>query len=181
MKTNLGGLATGIPAIQPPPPSTGTVRKRSIYSTTLNITMTNNDLSSSKPAENSQNNALKNSNTTSAFSRPPTASAPSRESLYGLSTIRTVQSPMHKQQQQAQNSSEESMVASLQAKVASAGREDCKKALYRNNMDLVGALKELQTSQLLRLGIAERNQVEVALKATNWDLEAAASRLLDGV
>lgn len=67
------------------------------------------------------------------------------------------------------------------AQVAGATFEEAKKALYRNNMDLVSALKELQTSQLLRLGIAEKNQIEKALRATNWDLEAAASRLLDTV
>ena len=73
------------------------------------------------------------------------------------------------------------VVSTFDGQVAGASFEEAKKVLYRNNMDLVSALKELQTAQLLRLGIAERPQIEKALRATDWNLEAAASRLLDTV
>ena len=38
---------------------------------------------------------------------------------------------------------------------------------------------KLQTAQLMRLGIASKTEIESALRATGWDLESAASRLLD--
>ena len=48
-------------------------------------------------------------------------------------------------------------------------------------MDMVSAMKELQMMQLLRLGLADQPHIESVLRATNWNLEEAASRLLDTV
>lgn len=101
-----------------------------------------------------------------------TPSAPQREVLYGLPST-------SKSSSNADNI--ESMIESLLSKVQSANRDDCRRSLFRNNMDVVSALKDLQMSQLMRLGIGDKTQVEAALRETNWDLETAASRLLDKV
>ena len=71
------------------------------------------------------------------------------------------------------------MIDTLTSKVRSASREDCRKCLLRHNLDLVSALKDLQVTQLSKLGIASKHEVESALRSCNWDLEMAASRLLD--
>ncbi|KAI1299968.1 Activated CDC42 kinase 1 [Halotydeus destructor] len=95
------------------------------------------------------------------------ASAPSRETIYGL----TVNS--------SGASTDDALILSLQAKVSDSTYEECKKVLYRHNMDKFAALKDLQTARLLRLNIADRPEVERALRDTHWDMEAAASRLLE--
>jgi hypothetical protein len=107
------------------------------------------------------------SSSSSRSSSQVTPSAPMRETLYGLPTIGKSSDGI------------EPMIDGLMSKVATASREDCRKSLFRNNMDSVSALKDLQTSQLMRLGIANKTEIETALRATNWDLESAASRLLD--
>lgn len=150
--------STAIPALKPPPGS-GVTRNRSLQrpmQTVPPLQSSSFHNSSNLPAPNKCANSI-------------TPSAPSREVVYGLMNL-------HKT---SQSNDMEGMIDCLLSKVASASREDCRKALYRHNMDSVAALKELQMSQLLRLGIAEKTDIENALKATNWDLESAASRLLD--
>ena len=175
---------SGFPALKPPPHA-GPSRNRSSYSSTALFASPTPPKSSN---ENSLSQGIKQmqivppfgaqkpsnfSTTTKVFNIFGTEtakgssgpSAPSREMVYGLPST--------------DNSHVEDLVDGLKQKVASASREDIKRALFLTNMDTVSALKELQTNQLLKLGIADRKHIESALKSTNWNLEAAASKLLD--
>jgi hypothetical protein len=46
-------------------------------------------------------------------------------------------------------------------------------------MDAIKALKELQLSQLMKLGISSQFECEKALILANYDMELAADHLLD--
>lgn len=145
--------STAIPALKPPPGS-GVTRNRSFQKQMQIVPPL--------PSSVSRTTVTKSEGSSSI-----TPSAPSRETVYGLNLKRS------------SNNDTDCLIDCLLSKLPNASREECRKSLFENNMDLVSALKQLQTSQLLRLGIAGKNEVEFALKATNWDLESAASRLLD--
>ena len=109
----------------------------------------------------------------SSSTAPSGPSAPEREDLYGLLSASTVSRNNDVTQEM------ESMIDTLTSKVRSASREDCRKCILRHNLDLVSALKDLQVTQLSKLGIGSKHEIESALRSCNWDLEMAASRLLD--
>jgi len=141
-----------IPALKPPPSIS---RNRSFSSS----------LSSTKQPKPKQMQVV-----------PPLPSAPERESLYDLlpPTGSVIQSGFNDVTQEV-----ETAIDSLISKVGAASRDDVRNALLRHKLDSVSALKDLQVSQLLRLGIGSRSEIETALRNSNWNLESAASRLLD--
>lgn len=178
-KTNdiCDSVPNAIPLIQPPPK----------YATTRR---NNSGLTPTHPNGNSSDTTFA---TVCLPNRPPpqlthnantahvkpflvTPSAPSRETIYGLgvshNSIPGASLPTNIEFPQ-------SLVARLQSKVGNSSKEECISVLYKNNMDAVAALKELQISQLMKLGIASKYQCEQALNSSNYDLEMAASRLLD--
>lgn len=103
-----------------------------------------------------------------------TPSAPEREDLYGLLSAAGACGGKDDVTREM-----ETMIDSLTQKVRSASRDDCRKCLLRHNLDIVSALKDLQVTQLLKLNIGSKSEVESALRSCNWDLESAASKLLD--
>ncbi|RWS11635.1 uncharacterized protein B4U79_08721, partial [Dinothrombium tinctorium] len=96
------------------------------------------------------------------------ATAPPRSIVYGLASGSSTLSK-----------SLNSGVSILMNAVKSASADECRRALEQNKMDIVAALKEVEINQLLKLGIADREKCEMVLKATNWDLNSAAARLVD--
>ncbi|XP_035213671.1 activated CDC42 kinase 1-like [Stegodyphus dumicola] len=69
----------------------------------------------------------------------------------------------------------------MQAQVSGVTLDECHAAYQRHNGNMPEAVKDLQLSQLCRLGIASRAQCEQALRSVNWNLELAASSLVDGL
>ena len=141
-----------------------------------------------QPPSQASSNQAPFSTTTKVFnvfggSSSKTPSAPTREVVYGLADVANSSAKSTARflgsKSNSSKSTEASMIDTLMSKVGSASSEDCKTALYQNNMDLVSSLKDLQINQLLRLGIGDRLQVESSLRANDWNMEAAASALLD--
>lgn len=69
----------------------------------------------------------------------------------------------------------------IQNQVSGVTMDECQAAYQKNNGNIDAAVKELQLMQLCRLGIAPRHQCEKALESVNWNLELAASSLVDGM
>jgi hypothetical protein len=105
---------------------------------------------------------------------PLQPTAPPREDLYGLLSAAAATGGNNDVTREM-----ESMIDSLTQKVRSASREDCKKCLLKHNLDSVSAMKDLQVTQLQKLNIGSKSEIESALRSCNWDLETAASKLLD--
>ncbi|XP_077300329.1 activated Cdc42 kinase [Arctopsyche grandis] len=59
------------------------------------------------------------------------------------------------------------------------GRSECLAALHASGGNIVSALKQVKLDQLMRLGVASKEQCESALQATDWNVEVAASSILD--
>lgn len=55
----------------------------------------------------------------------------------------------------------------------------CRVALEAVNWDTSIAIKNLKIDKLYRIGVANKPKCEKVLTSVNWDLERAASRLLD--
>ncbi len=55
----------------------------------------------------------------------------------------------------------------------------CRSALQAVNWDSSAAVKNLKIDKLYRIGVADKPCCERMLASTNWNLELAASRLLD--
>ena len=164
-----------IPMIQPPPKYATT--RRNNYGLTTNHS---NGISSNTTFATVclPNRPSPQFNTNTAHVKPfiVTLTAPSRETIYGIgvshNSIPGASLPTNIEFPQ-------SLVARLQNRVKSASKEECISVLYKNSMDAVAALKELQLTQLIKLGISTKYECEQALIASNYDLEVAASRLLD--
>lgn len=72
-----------------------------------------------------------------------------------------------------------SAVDELQKRVPAFAAHECRKALEWTKGDLGGALRLLQLEQLVRLGVAGRQQCIQALESHGWDVETAGSSLID--
>lgn len=70
-------------------------------------------------------------------------------------------------------------LASMQNQVSGVTMDECQVAYQKHNGNIEAAVKELQLMQLCRLGIAPESQCEKALRSVNWNLELAASSLVD--
>ncbi|ENN75663.1 hypothetical protein YQE_07761, partial [Dendroctonus ponderosae] len=57
--------------------------------------------------------------------------------------------------------------------------DECMTALQQTGWDVALALKSLKIAALLKLGLADRTGCEMALQRSNWNLELAASAILD--
>ncbi|XP_054710314.1 activated CDC42 kinase 1-like [Uloborus diversus] len=68
---------------------------------------------------------------------------------------------------------------SMQAQVSGVTMDECQASYQKHKGNIESAVKELQLLQLCKLEIAPRSQCEKALKATNWNVELAASSLVD--
>ncbi|XP_076320249.1 uncharacterized protein LOC143230486 isoform X2 [Tachypleus tridentatus] len=73
----------------------------------------------------------------------------------------------------------ECLISAVQEAVRGVKREECRAALQRNQLNVKYAVRHLQVEQLFRLGVASRSQCEQVLQSMNWDVELAASSLLD--
>lgn len=70
-------------------------------------------------------------------------------------------------------------LALIQNQVSGVTMDECQVAYQKHNGNMEAAVKDLQLMQLCRLGIASDYQCEKALRAMNWNLELAASSLVD--
>ncbi|CAH0554680.1 unnamed protein product [Brassicogethes aeneus] len=57
--------------------------------------------------------------------------------------------------------------------------EECLSKLQANGWDVNATIKNIKLDKLLKLGMANRTQCEAALQRTNWNVELAASAILD--
>ncbi|CAL1289571.1 unnamed protein product [Larinioides sclopetarius] len=69
----------------------------------------------------------------------------------------------------------------IQAQVSGVTIDECHAAYQEYGGNVEAAIKSLQLLQLCRLGIASKSQCENALKSVNWNVELAASSLVDGL
>ena len=72
-------------------------------------------------------------------------------------------------------------LAVIQNQVSGVTMDECQVAYHKNNGNMEAAVRELQLMQLCRLGIAPKHQCEKALESVNWNLELAASSLVDAM
>ncbi len=178
-----------IPLLQPPPKTNYTNRRTSNAIPNTSDTLFATVSLPPKPVTHStHNNLMTNilSDSTNFSSLPSntahvkpflvTPTAPSRETIYGMgvtaNSIPGASQPLNME-------SPQSLVSRLQNRVKSATFDECIAALYRHNMDAIKALKELQLSQLMKLGISSQFECEKALSLANYDMELAADHLLD--
>ncbi|XP_074028397.1 activated Cdc42 kinase isoform X2 [Leptinotarsa decemlineata] len=63
--------------------------------------------------------------------------------------------------------------------VSDVDMDECLFALQSNGWDVALTVKSLKINKLVRLGLAEKEQCEAALQRTNWNVELAASAILD--
>ncbi|GFY59022.1 activated CDC42 kinase 1 [Trichonephila inaurata madagascariensis] len=69
----------------------------------------------------------------------------------------------------------------IQSQVSGVTIDECHAAYQEHNGNAEAAVKNLQLMQLYRLGIASKSQCEKALKSVNWNIELAASSLVDSL
>lgn len=69
----------------------------------------------------------------------------------------------------------------IQAQVSGVTMDECQASYQQHNGNVEAIVRDLQLMQLCRLGIASKPQCEAALKAAGWNVELAASSLLDSV
>lgn len=67
----------------------------------------------------------------------------------------------------------------IQNQVSGVTMDECQAAYQKHGGNMEAAVKDLQLMQLCRLGIASDYQCEKALRSVNWNLELAASSLVD--
>nr|CAD7454807.1 unnamed protein product [Timema tahoe] len=72
-------------------------------------------------------------------------------------------------------------VCGLLREVGDAREEESLAALQATGWDVAAAARNIKLDRLLRLGLASRHQCEVALQKCDWNVELAASSLLDGM
>ncbi|KAG8200240.1 hypothetical protein JTE90_025016 [Oedothorax gibbosus] len=72
-------------------------------------------------------------------------------------------------------------LAFIQAQVTGVTMDECQASYQQHNGNIESIVKDLQLMQLCRLGIASKPQCEAALTAAGWNVEVAASSLLDSV
>ncbi|XP_076251384.1 activated Cdc42 kinase isoform X1 [Rhynchophorus ferrugineus] len=63
--------------------------------------------------------------------------------------------------------------------VPDAAADECLCVLQQSGWDVSQAIKNIKISKLLKLGLADRSGCEEALQKTNWNVELAASAILD--
>jgi activated CDC42 kinase 1 len=56
---------------------------------------------------------------------------------------------------------------------------DCLQVLQLCGWEVAATVKHVKIDKLLKLGLASRDQCETALQRTNWNVELAASAILD--
>lgn len=71
-------------------------------------------------------------------------------------------------------------VSRLQDAVGDAREQECVAALNATGWEVAAAVKRIKLDRLERLGVASRLLCEVALERSKWNLQEAASKLLDG-
>lgn len=76
-------------------------------------------------------------------------------------------------------SPDDNLLERIQQQVSGVTIEECQSAFHRNKGDVHSTIRELQINQLSKLGIASRQLCEKVLQTSNWNLETAASALLD--
>lgn len=72
-------------------------------------------------------------------------------------------------------------LAVIRNQVSGVTMDECQAAYQKHNGNIQAAVRELQLMQLCRLGIAPKHQCEKALEVVNWNLELAASSLVDAM
>ncbi|OQR77315.1 hypothetical protein BIW11_07180 [Tropilaelaps mercedesae] len=70
-------------------------------------------------------------------------------------------------------------VLAMQALLPGSTREECLAAILANPGNIEGALRQVKLDHLVRLGIAPKPVCETALKTHQWNVDQAASSLLD--
>ena len=74
---------------------------------------------------------------------------------------------------------ETSKIAQVTKCVLGVSNSQCRSALQMVNWDVAIAVKNLKVDKLYRIGVADKLKCERVLSSTQWDLELAASILLD--
>ena len=74
---------------------------------------------------------------------------------------------------------ETSKIAQVTKYVLGVSNSQCRSALQMVNWDVAIAVKNLKVDKLYRIGVADKLKCERVLSSTQWDLELAASILLD--
>ncbi|XP_023210456.1 activated CDC42 kinase 1-like [Centruroides sculpturatus] len=118
----------------------------------------------------SNKRSLRNQRNQSLTSRPtvsPVVSVHLSKTRGTVSFVNRVTSPDH------------SLLERIQQQVSGVTIEECYNAFHRNNGDVHSTIRDLQINQLTKLGIASRQLCEKVLQTSNWNLETAASALLD--
>ena len=77
------------------------------------------------------------------------------------------------------NDMETNKIAQVIRSVPGVSYSQCRSALQTVNWDVIIAVKNMKVEKLYRIGIADKLKCERVLSSTNWDLELAASMLLD--
>ncbi|XP_044732904.1 uncharacterized protein LOC123295568 [Chrysoperla carnea] len=71
------------------------------------------------------------------------------------------------------------IISQLQKEMPDALHDECVSALQTTSWDYGAALKNLKINKLVKLGLDTRERCETVLKQSNWDVEVAASIILD--
>ncbi|KAK3930475.1 Activated CDC42 kinase 1 [Frankliniella fusca] len=72
-------------------------------------------------------------------------------------------------------------VSRLQDAVGDAREDECVSALNATGWDVTAAAKRIKVDRLDRLGLVSRHLCEEALEKSKWNVQEAASSLLDAV
>lgn len=72
-----------------------------------------------------------------------------------------------------------SKISQVKQCVPDAGHDECLNALQQTGWDVAQAIKDIKIDTLLKLGLVDRHGCETALQKTNWNVELAASAILD--
>jgi len=83
--------------------------------------------------------------------------------------------------QRSTNAMEINKIAQCSKKVPGMSGSEIRAALTAVNWDTSIAVKNLKIDKLYRIGVATKPKCEKVLQAVNWDLEQAASKLLDAL
>ena len=79
------------------------------------------------------------------------------------------------------NAMEINKIAQCAKMVPGMSGSEIRAALLSVNWDTSIAVKNLKIDKLYRIGVATKPKCEKVLQAVNWDLEQAASKLLDSL
>lgn len=73
----------------------------------------------------------------------------------------------------------QSKITQVQNAIPDASVEECEGKLQLFRWDVEQVIRHIKIERLLRLGLTDRSKCESALQRTNWNVELAASSMLE--